>query len=335
MSAIPRVSGWMTIFFFPFVSPRLCSIRTRPWVLLRRTSSARTLCSFCTAPCRSLRARLSFRKRWPSSRSSTVSRSSWFNHVDRSTGTTWRRRRWWSLGGLSSMSQQQLTVACVAILSSKEVRGEKMGLCMITVLPLVPSCCVDVLLPNVSSYIRVCVCLHRSTVAGQEDCWLLTETLIQTATLQLKVCLNVQCLALHSFTDLHPGKRHHKWWSLIVLASSWFVVLHRVPSDLFRISQIKCSYFWKFWVSPPFHDFQKYTDCFMVEASANTNVLLRLYIIYIQYFIGLSRWDTTTMNYVSEVRFQSKVLDPFFPHIPTLVLAFIRNMFSKCLLVFV
>ncbi|XP_037635466.1 HMG domain-containing protein 3 [Sebastes umbrosus] len=45
----------------------------------------------------------------------------------------------------------------------------------------------------------------QSTVAGQEDCWLLTQTLIQTATLQLKVCLNVQCLALHSFTDLHPG----------------------------------------------------------------------------------------------------------------------------------
>ncbi|XP_042274690.1 HMG domain-containing protein 3 isoform X1 [Thunnus maccoyii] len=45
----------------------------------------------------------------------------------------------------------------------------------------------------------------QSTVAGQEDCWLLTETLIQTASLQLKVCLNVQCLALHSFTDLHPG----------------------------------------------------------------------------------------------------------------------------------
>ncbi|KAI3351786.1 hypothetical protein L3Q82_020616 [Scortum barcoo] len=45
----------------------------------------------------------------------------------------------------------------------------------------------------------------QSTVAGQEDCWLLTEMLIQTASLQLKVCLNVQCLALHSFTDLHPG----------------------------------------------------------------------------------------------------------------------------------
>ncbi|XP_030000854.1 HMG domain-containing protein 3 [Sphaeramia orbicularis] len=45
----------------------------------------------------------------------------------------------------------------------------------------------------------------QSTVAGQEDCWLLTETLIHTASLHLKVCLNLQCLALHSFTDLHPG----------------------------------------------------------------------------------------------------------------------------------
>ncbi|KAJ3587964.1 hypothetical protein NHX12_011559, partial [Muraenolepis orangiensis] len=45
----------------------------------------------------------------------------------------------------------------------------------------------------------------QNTVAGQEDCWLLTESLIQTASLQLKVCLNTQCLALHSFTDLHAG----------------------------------------------------------------------------------------------------------------------------------
>ncbi|XP_062332915.1 HMG domain-containing protein 3, partial [Osmerus eperlanus] len=45
----------------------------------------------------------------------------------------------------------------------------------------------------------------QSSVAGQEDCWLLTESLIQTASLQLKVCLNTQCLALHSFTHLHPG----------------------------------------------------------------------------------------------------------------------------------
>ncbi|XP_068182079.1 HMG domain-containing protein 3 isoform X2 [Antennarius striatus] len=45
----------------------------------------------------------------------------------------------------------------------------------------------------------------QSTISGQENCWLLTETVLQTVSLQLKVCLNVQCLALHSFTDLHPG----------------------------------------------------------------------------------------------------------------------------------
>ncbi|XP_077387957.1 HMG domain-containing protein 3 [Festucalex cinctus] len=45
----------------------------------------------------------------------------------------------------------------------------------------------------------------QSTIAGQEDCWLLTEMLIQTASLQLKVCLGPKCLALHSFADLHPG----------------------------------------------------------------------------------------------------------------------------------
>ncbi|XP_059201973.1 HMG domain-containing protein 3 [Centropristis striata] len=62
-----------------------------------------------------------------------------------------------------------------------------------------------------SAATHCCLCNYplfkggQSTVAGQEDCWLLTETLIQTATLQLKVCLNIQCLALHSFTDLHPG----------------------------------------------------------------------------------------------------------------------------------
>lgn len=48
--------------------------------------------------------------------------------------------------------------------------------------------------------------LSVSTVAGQEDCWLLTETLVQSVSLQLKVCQNIQCLALHSFTDLHTGK---------------------------------------------------------------------------------------------------------------------------------
>ncbi|KAK6475900.1 HMG domain-containing protein 3-like isoform X2 [Huso huso] len=45
----------------------------------------------------------------------------------------------------------------------------------------------------------------QSSIAGQEDCWLLTDSHIQTATVQLKICLNPQCLALHSFNDIHMG----------------------------------------------------------------------------------------------------------------------------------
>ncbi|KAL0176549.1 hypothetical protein M9458_028879, partial [Cirrhinus mrigala] len=44
----------------------------------------------------------------------------------------------------------------------------------------------------------------QSSLAGLEECWLLTERLIRPVTLQLKVCTNLQCLAIHSFTDLHP-----------------------------------------------------------------------------------------------------------------------------------
>ncbi|MBN3294733.1 HMGX3 protein, partial [Polypterus senegalus] len=47
----------------------------------------------------------------------------------------------------------------------------------------------------------------QSSVAGQEDCWLLTDSQIQTATIQLKICLNPQCLALHSFNDIHFVKK--------------------------------------------------------------------------------------------------------------------------------
>ncbi|XP_043112977.1 HMG domain-containing protein 3 isoform X2 [Puntigrus tetrazona] len=45
----------------------------------------------------------------------------------------------------------------------------------------------------------------QSSLAGLEECWLLTECLIRPVTLQLKVCSGLQCLAIHSFTDLHPG----------------------------------------------------------------------------------------------------------------------------------
>lgn len=43
------------------------------------------------------------------------------------------------------------------------------------------------------------------TVAPQVDCWLITETVMHRVSLQLKMCLNIQCLALHSYTDIHSG----------------------------------------------------------------------------------------------------------------------------------
>ncbi|MGH0118261.1 UNVERIFIED_CONTAM: hypothetical protein FKN15_049282 [Acipenser sinensis] len=50
----------------------------------------------------------------------------------------------------------------------------------------------------------------QSSIAGQEDCWLLTDSHIQTATVQLKICLNPQCLALHSFNDIHMATTGNK-----------------------------------------------------------------------------------------------------------------------------
>ncbi|XP_066446477.1 HMG domain-containing protein 3 isoform X1 [Eleutherodactylus coqui] len=45
----------------------------------------------------------------------------------------------------------------------------------------------------------------NSSVAGAQDCWLLTATHLQLVTAQVKVCLNPQCLALHSFNDIYTG----------------------------------------------------------------------------------------------------------------------------------
>ncbi|XP_065412092.1 HMG domain-containing protein 3 isoform X5 [Chrysemys picta bellii] len=39
----------------------------------------------------------------------------------------------------------------------------------------------------------------------RKECWLLTANRLQVVTAQVKVCLNLQCLALHSFTDIYTG----------------------------------------------------------------------------------------------------------------------------------
>ncbi|XP_047634992.1 HMG domain-containing protein 3 isoform X2 [Phacochoerus africanus] len=43
------------------------------------------------------------------------------------------------------------------------------------------------------------------SLAGPQECWLLTASWLQVVTAQVKMCLNPQCLALHSFTDIYTG----------------------------------------------------------------------------------------------------------------------------------
>ncbi|XP_067423221.1 HMG domain-containing protein 3 isoform X2 [Emydura macquarii macquarii] len=45
----------------------------------------------------------------------------------------------------------------------------------------------------------------QNSLASPQECWLLTANRLQVVTAQVKVCLNLQCLALHSFTDIYTG----------------------------------------------------------------------------------------------------------------------------------
>ncbi|XP_043559205.1 HMG domain-containing protein 3 isoform X3 [Chiloscyllium plagiosum] len=45
----------------------------------------------------------------------------------------------------------------------------------------------------------------QNSVAGPEECWLLTESQFQVVIVQAKICLNPHCLALHNFTDISSG----------------------------------------------------------------------------------------------------------------------------------
>ena len=44
-----------------------------------------------------------------------------------------------------------------------------------------------------------------SSLAGPQECWLLTASWLQVVTAQVKMCLNPRCLALHSFMDIYTG----------------------------------------------------------------------------------------------------------------------------------
>ncbi|XP_069754269.1 HMG domain-containing protein 3 isoform X1 [Narcine bancroftii] len=46
----------------------------------------------------------------------------------------------------------------------------------------------------------------QNSIAGPEECWLLTESQFQVVVVQTKICMNPHCLALHHFTDISSEK---------------------------------------------------------------------------------------------------------------------------------
>ncbi|KAE8614030.1 hypothetical protein XENTR_v10007952 [Xenopus tropicalis] len=46
---------------------------------------------------------------------------------------------------------------------------------------------------------------EKDSLAGPQDCWLLTVCRLQMVTAQAKVCLNPECLAIHGFNDIFTG----------------------------------------------------------------------------------------------------------------------------------
>uniref|UniRef100_A0A8C6A131 HMG-box containing 3 n=1 Tax=Marmota marmota marmota TaxID=9994 RepID=A0A8C6A131_MARMA len=46
---------------------------------------------------------------------------------------------------------------------------------------------------------------EQNSLAGPQECWLLTVSRLQVVTAQVKMCLNPHCLALHSFMDIYTG----------------------------------------------------------------------------------------------------------------------------------
>ncbi|KAA0709846.1 HMG domain-containing protein 3 HMG box-containing protein 3 [Triplophysa tibetana] len=110
---------------------------------------------------------------------------------------------------------------------------------------------------------------EHSSAAGLEECWLLTDGAVQLVTLQVKICSNLQCLALHSFTDLHPGL-FNVGNQLLVTLDLFFKMRHQIrrgdnPADaalsiirnsqtegvlgyehMSRVQELFCSGYWAF-----------------------------------------------------------------------------------------
>ncbi|XP_070270714.1 HMG domain-containing protein 3 isoform X4 [Myotis yumanensis] len=67
----------------------------------------------------------------------------------------------------------------------------------------------------------------QNSLAGPQECWLMTANRLQVVTAQVKMCLNPHCLALHSFMDIYTEK---------TLASE----------ELSQLQELLCNGYWAF-----------------------------------------------------------------------------------------
>ncbi|XP_059554870.1 HMG domain-containing protein 3 isoform X3 [Myotis daubentonii] len=67
----------------------------------------------------------------------------------------------------------------------------------------------------------------QNSLAGPQECWLMTANRLQVVTAQVKMCLNPHCLALHSFMDIYTEK---------TLA----------PEELSQLQELLCNGYWAF-----------------------------------------------------------------------------------------
>ncbi|XP_069510177.1 HMG domain-containing protein 3 isoform X2 [Ambystoma mexicanum] len=112
---------------------------------------------------------------------------------------------------------------------------------------------------------------EKDSFVGPQECWLLTAIRLQVVTAQAKMCLNPQCLALHSFTDIYTGLFNLGNKLLVSLdllytirnqiklgedpTTSVSSVLESVqdqtvktlsPEEVLQLQELLCNYYWAF-----------------------------------------------------------------------------------------
>lgn len=99
-----------------------------------------------------------------------------------------------------------------------------------------------------------------SSLAGPQECWLLTANRLQVVTAQVKVCLNLQCLALHSFTDIYTGRKNVS----IPTYRKAFSLSQCIQLELFFTCTILLQVNLYFWEKARMNALRKTVPCFTV-----------------------------------------------------------------------